>query len=112
LLEGARQAGWNIETPYLAVLKVIEDQRTSADYVIFVATEFLYKLYNENIIPHYRDYLILKLLTAITAKRSKSSILKRLNLRLGDRFGLLDRFRYQELLKLIKIWQYTQNIVT
>ncbi|MEQ9237772.1 tetratricopeptide repeat protein [Coleofasciculus sp. E2-BRE-01] len=112
LLEGARQAEWNIKTQYLAVLKVLEDQRTSADYVIFVATDFLDKLYNEDIIPHYRDYLILKLLTAITAKRSKSRILKRLKLRLKDRFGLLYISRYQELLQLIQIWQDTQNIVT
>lgn len=112
LLEGARQAEWNIKTQYLAVLKVLEDQRTSADYVIFVATEFLYKLYNEDIMPLYRDYLIFKLLTAITAKRSKSSMLNGLIVRLQNKFSSFYIINYQEVVNLIKIWKYTQNIVT
>jgi tetratricopeptide (TPR) repeat protein len=112
LLEGARQAGWNPQIQYLAVLKVLEDERTSADYIPFVATEFLYKLYNEDIVPHYRDYLILELLKAIKAKMfQRRSIIERLIYHIQKKFALLPT-RKKEILGLIRIWQDTQTIVT
>ena len=111
LLEGARRAGWNVQLHYTAVLKVLENRQTSPDYAVFVATEFLYKLYNEDIVPHHRDYLILVLLKALTANRSQSSIVNNLTLKVKNRFVTLP-FIKKAILKVIRIWQDTQTIIT
>lgn len=111
LLEGARLAGWSIQPHYTAILKVLEDQQTPEDYLLFVATEFLYKLYNEQIVPMHREYLIFELLKAITARGDQRRIIKRLIYNVQSKSVLWSPVE-DKILESIAIWQYSQTIVT
>ncbi|OUL32366.1 tetratricopeptide repeat protein [Nostoc sp. 106C] len=111
LLASAKRADWSLKPDYTAVLKVLENQLSSEDYIPYVAAEFIYKLYNEAIVPHYRDYLILELLRAITKHRHKTKIIQQLTRNVKSMSPFLLHIT-NDILRIIEIWWYTQNLVT
>ncbi len=111
LLEGAKRTKWQIQQPYTTLLEHLINLQATEDFLSFIATEFIYKLYKEDIIPHHRDYLIIELLKAITHKNSQISVLNKLFSRIQHKFNLLPVTK-KEILDLIKIWRETQTIKT
>jgi tetratricopeptide (TPR) repeat protein len=111
LVEGARQAGWGLQRTYTAVLRVLTDKKTLPNNLPFIAAEFIYKLYNEAMVPYLRDNLILKLLTAITTGRSQRQIIKQLIKLIETRFTLMPIAK-NEVLQLIEVWWDSQSIIT
>ncbi|MGK7954251.1 MAG: tetratricopeptide repeat protein [Crocosphaera sp.] len=116
LLEAARQSEWKVShnSIFNYVLKFLEDPKTTSDSVARVSAEFIYRLYQENILFSLidpRETLILELLKALTNKRSQSQIINLLNRYIHKRFTWkpLDELN---VLNLIKIWEDGRTIVT
>lgn len=111
LLEGARRTNWQVKQPYTTLLEYLANSQATEDFLTFIATNFLYQIYKEDILPHHRDTLIFELLKAITIKTSQRSILEQLIPRIKNKFNL-QPVTYNEILCLIKIWQDSQTIRT
>jgi tetratricopeptide (TPR) repeat protein len=110
LLAAAKRAEWSLKPDYTVVLKVLENQLTPDDYMLYVAAEFIYKLYNEEIFSIHRDYLIFELLKAITKYRSSRKIIHKLTRYIQSNSPFLLHIT-QDILGIIKIWKETQNFM-
>ncbi len=104
LIEAARQSKWEPSQPYLTVLQVLNGESSDEVSALIVGTNFLYELWRQPILAHKRDYLILKLLDALTAERNRKVILDKLASNVKKRFTLLP-LTEREILSLIKIWE-------
>ncbi len=111
LIEGARRAKWQIQQPYTTLLEYLGNLQAEEDFLSFIATEFIYNLYKQDIIALSRDYLILELLKTVTYKKSQRSIITNLIHRIKHKFYLVPLAK-KEVLNLIKIWRETQTIQT
>lgn len=101
LIEAARQSKWTSSEPYKTVLQVLRG-KSSDDYsALIVATNFLYELWKQPIMPCQRDFLVLSLLDAITSERNQNAVLDRLISNIKRRFFLLP-LAEQRILSLIE----------
>jgi nucleoside phosphorylase/tetratricopeptide (TPR) repeat protein len=111
LFESAQQSNWKIGFHYQAMLNIIEDIRTNIEYALDISTHFIYKLYGQVLIPHERDYLILKLITALATNRPVIRVTEQLDLKIQRLFAALP-IQQAEIRKLINIWKDTQPFLT
>ena len=111
LIEGAKRADWKSQKPYTTLLEHLGNSQATEDYFTSVATDFIYKLYTEDILPHYRDTLIFELLKSITNKKSQNNILRQLIPKIKQKFYLLSA-NYDEILSLIAIWRDFYTVKT
>jgi hypothetical protein len=63
------------------------------------------------LIPHERDYLILKLITALATNRPVTRVTEQLDLKIQRLFATLP-IQQAEIRKLINIWKDTQPFLT
>ena len=103
LIAAARQSKWAPLQPYTTVLQILSGKTSDELSALIVATEFLFELWKQPILPGQRNYLILSLLDAITTSRIPRKVLDNLISNIKRRFIILP-LAETEILSLIEIW--------
>lgn len=75
LVEAARQSDWKVEYPFSTVVGILSRQSGDTQSALRVATEFLFGLWIQPILPYQRDNITLVLLDSITRGRERISVL-------------------------------------
>ncbi len=105
LIEAARQSKWVPSEPYRTVIQLLGGEYSDEPSALIVAANFLYELWKQSVVlAQRRDYLILSLLDAITAKRNRGVILNRLISYVRRRFLLLP-LAERQIIALIGAWK-------
>ena len=86
LMEAARQSDWKPSGPYNSLVQALGDQRVSLSSALNVATDFLFELWTQPIVPSRSDYLTHALLDGLTFRRRPRPVLMELADRVHDRF--------------------------
>lgn len=97
LIEAAKQSDWNPSEPYNSLIQALEGQRAALN----VATEFLFELWNQSLLPGQFKSLTFCLFEELTSGRSTRLVLKRLaNRVLGE--SILYSLAEERILSLIE----------
>ena len=86
LIEAAKQSDWKLSEPYNSVIQALGGQRVSLSSALNVATDFLFELWTQPIVPSRSDYLTHALLDGLTFGRRPRSVLMELANRVLRRF--------------------------
>ncbi len=103
LIEAASQSKWVPSQPYTTVQQILSGKTSEESSALIVATDFLFELWKQPILPEKRNYLIMSLLDAITIGRNRPKVLDKLISNIKRRFILLP-LAEREILSLIEIW--------
>ena len=101
LMEAARQSDWKPSGPYDCLVQALGGQRVSLSSALNVATDFLFELWTQPIVPSRSDYLTHALLDGLTFGRRPRSVLMELANRVLHRFEF-HPLAEQEVLSLIQ----------
>ena len=86
LIEGAKQSDWKPSEPYNTLVQALGGQRVSLSFALNVATDFLFQLWTQSIVPSQSDYLTHTLLDGLTFGRRPRSVLMELANQVLHRF--------------------------
>ena len=78
LMEAAKQSDWSPSEPYNSLVQALGGQRVSLSSALNVATDFLFQLWNQSLLPGQFKSLTFCLLEGLTSGRSTGLVLKRL----------------------------------
>ena len=101
LIEAAKQSDWNPSEPYKNLVQTLGGQGVSLSSALNVATEFLFQLWNQSLLPGQFKSLTFCLFEELTSGRSTRLVLKRLKNRvLGE--SILYSLAEERILSLIE----------
>ena len=101
LIEAARQSDWKPSEPYKNLVQTLGDQGVGLSSALNVATEFLFQLWNQSLLPGQFKSLTFCLFEELTSGRSTRSVLNRLaNRVLGE--SMLYSLAEEHILSLIE----------
>ena len=104
LIEAARQSNWLPSTSYITLLKILSGKSSDENSALIVATNFLYELWRQPILPMDRDCLILYLLSSIMDGRKGQETIDKLIFNVNWKFCSL-RVAKRQILSLINLWK-------
>ena len=115
-MEAARLGGWQLQPIYTSALRAIADQNTSLDYAVSITADFLRQLYLGAVMTDAqlidpRDALVFELLKILTAKRSATTFVHKLQQAIAQRFKVLP-LQQRKVLRAINAWFTSQSIIT
>ena len=116
LMEAVRLMNWQLQPVFTSALKALAHQNTSFEYLISVATNFLYKLYLEvkitdNQIIDPRDTFVYDVLKILTEKRSIRYFTNHLKHGIRQKFRVIP-LQEEKVLQVIDAWIKYQSVIT
>ena len=101
LMEAAKQSDWKPSEPYNSLVQALGGQEVSLSSALNVATEFLFQLWNQSLLPGQFKSLVFCLFKELTSGRGTGLVLKRLaNRVLGE--SILYSLAEERILSLIE----------
>ncbi len=78
LMEALKQANWNLAEPYNSLVQAFGEQRMSQQKALNMATDFLFKIWEEQIPYNQLKFVTLGLLAGLTSGRDSHEVLSQL----------------------------------
>jgi tetratricopeptide (TPR) repeat protein len=103
LLDAARKADWRVATPYEEVAVGLGGKNCDEDSAVRVVVDFLYRLWQESILPQRFGFLTMHVLDALASHRPLRPLIDKLVLMTKERFRLVP-IAGRQVLRLLQAW--------
>jgi hypothetical protein len=87
LLTAARQAGWQLKSPFLQVVAETSDENITLESLVSVVADFLFRVESQDVQGITRGAFVDDLLSAVVRRREPQAFAKALKQALSEKFG-------------------------